>query len=68
MNKFMQAFIFSISAWVISLGGSYFLLTSLTACTYSVTNVHTQGKASDVVDEEEEASAHIAPTVSIPAI
>ncbi len=39
----------------------------LTSCTYSVTIVHTQGKASDVVDETAAPSTSVSPTVSIPA-
>ena len=35
------------------------LSTMLQSCTYSVTIVHTQGTASDVVDEEQTPSADI---------
>ena len=46
---------------------SFFL--SLTGCTYSITMVHTQGQATDVVDEtaSNTPSTSISPTVSIPA-
>jgi hypothetical protein len=38
----------------------------LTSCTYSITMVHTEGSASDVVDET--ATATGTPTVEIPLI
>jgi hypothetical protein len=40
----------------------------LMGCTYSITMVHTQGKASDVVDEttNNTPSTSIDPTLSIP--
>lgn len=41
----------------------------LTGCTYSITMVHTEGTASDVVDETatNTPSTSITPTVTIPA-
>lgn len=41
----------------------------LTACTYSITMVHTEGTATDVVDETatNTPSTSVTPTVSIPA-
>lgn len=41
----------------------------LTACTYSITMVHTQGEATDVVDEtaSNTPTTSVTPTVSIPA-
>lgn len=41
----------------------------LTACTYSITMVHTEGTATDVVDETatNTPSTSITPTVTIPA-
>ena len=41
----------------------------LTSCTYSITMVHTQGEATDVVDETatNSPSTSMTPTVSIPA-
>lgn len=41
-------------------------LALLPACTISVTCVHTQGKASDVVDEEQAPSTTANPELSIP--
>ncbi len=38
----------------------------LTACTYSITMAHTQGKAKDVIDETVAPSTPITPTLSIP--
>jgi hypothetical protein len=41
----------------------------LTGCTYSITMVHTEGEATDVVDETatNSPSTSVTPTVSIPA-
>lgn len=39
----------------------------LSSCTYSITMVHTEGQASDVVDETQTPSTTLTPTVSIPA-
>ena len=43
------------------------LLMSLTACTYSINMVHTEGMADDVVDETASNAAVVSPTLSIPA-
>lgn len=47
----------------------FILFFTLTACTYSITMVHTEGQASDVVDETatNTPSTSISPTVAIPA-
>lgn len=44
-------------------------MVCLTGCTYSITMVHTEGTATDVVDETatNTPSTSITPTVSIPA-
>lgn len=39
----------------------------LIGCTYSITMVHTEGTASDVVDETTTPSTSINPTVTIPS-
>ena len=41
----------------------------LTSCTYSITMVHTQGKADDVVDETatNSPSTSLTPSLTIPA-
>jgi hypothetical protein len=39
----------------------------MTGCTYSITMVHTEGQATDVVDEQQTPSTSVTPTVSIPA-
>lgn len=48
---------------------SLLLGSMLTACTYSITMVHTQGEATDVVDEtaSNTPTTSVTPTVSIPA-
>lgn len=42
---------------------------ALTSCTYSITMVHTQGEAQDVVDETatNAPSTSVTPTLTIPA-
>jgi len=39
----------------------------LCACTYSITMVHTEGTADDIVDESSTPSTSISPNISIPA-
>ena len=39
----------------------------LSACTISMTMVHTQGSASDVVDEEQSPVNDVKPNLSVPA-
>lgn len=43
-----------------------FLLALLSSCTYSITMVHTEGSASDVVDETQTPSTNVSPNVSLP--
>lgn len=43
-------------------------LLLVSACTISVTTVHTQGKASDVVDEQQSADPQVDADVSVPAL
>lgn len=40
----------------------------LCGCTLSMSNISTHGQASDVLDEQQEASPDISPTLSLPAI
>jgi hypothetical protein len=42
------------------------LLLLLSSCTYSITQVHTEGTATDVVDEQQKPSTSLSPTISIP--
>lgn len=39
-----------------------------TACTYSITMVHTEGTATDVVDETATNTPNVSPTVTIPMV
>ncbi len=39
----------------------------LTGCTYSINMVHTEGSASDLIDEDQKAEPDISPTLTIPA-
>lgn len=45
-----------------------FSLLALSGCTYSITMVHTQGEATDVVDEtaSNTPSTSVSPTISLP--
>lgn len=36
------------------------------SCTYSINFIHTQGSASDVVDENQTASPDVKPVISLP--
>ena len=45
----------------------FFLCMNLTSCTYSITMVHTQGTATDVVDEVDTPKANLSPTFTIPS-
>lgn len=46
-----------------------FLCLSLASCTYSVSLVHTEGTASDVVDTDQKPSPNISPTITaIPGV
>ena len=42
-------------------------LSLLSGCTYSITMVHTEGTATDVVDTEQTPRTDISPQVTIPA-
>jgi hypothetical protein len=37
----------------------------VSSCTYSVNLIHTKGSATDVVDETQDASPNVSPTVSV---
>lgn len=50
--------------WLISI--SAFLV--LTACTISVTTVHTTGSATDLIDQDQKADAQVSPDINIPAL
>jgi hypothetical protein len=43
------------------------ILLFLTSCTYTITLVHTEGQATDVVDDTNTPTATVTPTVNIPA-
>ena len=40
----------------------------LNGCTYSINMVHTQGSATDVVDENQKADADVRPNITLPAL
>ena len=43
-------------------------MLALSGCTYSITMVHTEGSASDVVDETSTPTSSVSPNVNIPAL
>ncbi len=43
-----------------------FCLVGLSACTYSINMVHTEGRAEDVVDETQSNRPNISPNFTIP--
>ena len=46
----------------------FLAMLALSGCTYSITMVHTEGTASDVVDETSSPTSTISPNVKIPAL
>lgn len=45
-----------------------FILLFLASCTYSINMIHSEGSASDMIDEEQIPSADISPDITIPAV
>lgn len=45
----------------------YILYILCISCTYNVSMIHTEGEATDVIDNNQDANADISPEVSIPA-
>jgi hypothetical protein len=39
----------------------------LSSCTYSITMIHTEGEASDVVDDTSTPTANVNPQITVPA-
>jgi hypothetical protein len=58
----------TINAYAITTLFLLLAVSLLDCCTISQTMVHTEGQATDVVDETQAASAQVTPTISIPAI
>ncbi len=44
------------------------LTVIIAGCTYSVTLAHTQGVASDLIDETQSAQADVKPNIEIPGL
>jgi hypothetical protein len=42
------------------------LMVLMSSCTYSITQVHTEGSASDVVDEQQTPTANTTATATVP--
>lgn len=47
---------------------SLLVIGMLTSCTYSITMVHTEGSASDVVDEQQTPTADVKPDIKVSPI
>lgn len=45
--------------------GLYLLLSG---CTYSINMIHSQGSATDLIDENQKADADIRPNITVPAV
>lgn len=43
-------------------------LVLLLSCTYSINMIHTEGSATDVVDETQDASPTVSPDISLPML
>ena len=43
------------------------IFLAFSSCTISISQVHTEGQASDVIDENQKADADVSPTFSLPA-
>lgn len=46
---------------------SILVIALLSSCTYSITMVHTEGTATDVVDTDQRADPDVSPEITIPA-
>ena len=44
------------------------LCLTLSACTISVTTIHSQGQATDLIDQDQKADAQVSPDISIPLV
>ena len=58
----MRALIYFLSALILGI-----LAGVMCSCTYSITMVHTEGQASDVVDETQTNTPDVKTSLSIPA-
>ncbi len=41
---------------------------TLTSCTISMQNISTKGTATDLIDEDQDASPTVSPDISVPAV
>lgn len=56
----MKRFIFKVT-------GIFCLISAITSCTYSINMIHSEGTATDMIDENQAPSTDLSPTISIPA-
>ncbi len=67
-NDKRPGFMLCIIMFTIFMVSIFFILSMLPSCTSSITMVHTEGKASDVVDETETNKANVSLSVPIEEI
>lgn len=66
MNKETQYMLAGISTFMTLMTVLAILFICLNACTYSVVMNHTEGEASDMVDENQTTSPNVSPNIVIP--
>lgn len=65
-ESYIIKIIYMLGGALLFIGLTFALLLLTSACTYSINNVQTEGKASDVVDETQTNEPDISPTLSLP--
>lgn len=55
-----------IAGTMLFIGMTFLLVVVVSGCTYSINNVQTEGKASDVVDETDNVEPNISPNIELP--
>lgn len=66
MNNEMLSFLKMLSITFVSLIAIILAYCMFTGCTVSVTTLHTQGEASDVIDETQSPNVKVDPNLQIP--
>jgi len=66
MKNETMAFLKMLSGTILILISIILIFTVVTGCTLSVTTLHTQGEATDVVDEGQTVTPTVNPNIQIP--
>ncbi len=68
--KYIAAAIFLSFTWFLAVVGAVCLLSmfALAGCTYNISMAHTEGTASDVIDDTQSPQNTVSPNIEIPAI